>query len=832
MEGLVAKLNSFFENLPAMLRQRKKLVLSLFILLTVFFGFGAKNIVMDNTLDSFFKEGDPVKTEYDNFKKIFGGDEYVYIVYKPKDGDIFSDTSLRALKELHNDIANYRLKLGDDEKSHLDHISEIKSLINVKLMESEGDKLYSRSFIGDRIPKTKRERELLREKALNHPDYPFLFLSKNSRFGGILLRTDFNSQLVLEEKSEVKNSFDEDDDLIEDETETYSGRSDLESVKLKKTEMTDYPLLIKALNKILEKEKYKKVFSFYPVGNPVFMDFIQTAVLEDIEKVMGLVLLIIIFMLFILFRSLSAVIWPVVLIISTLIWVSGIAGWSGTVMSMMFQIVIFMVLSVGVADSVHILSGYLFFRSKDLDHEASLRAVMKKSGLACFLTSFTTAVGLMSLIFVPIRHITVFGIFAAMGVVIAFIFTVFLMPLMLDMWSPVPKKRSGIKNSVVQKFIGRFENIGLNSPIKIIIVFTFLGLFFFKGLTDLRIDSDNIAIMKEKLPIRKAYNLVDRYMGGTGNMEIFIDLGRENGFKDPLVLDKMDRLENYIKGLPDTKVVKTMSLVNVTKESYKALNNDNQTYYKIPDDKGVLSNVLFLFDNANPKDRRRLVTDDYSKARIGINSKNIGSIEAMAFKTKVEDYLEKNFASVKKSYPEMEIKLTGNVALIAILLDYISWSQIRSFGLTLVVISIILFIVLGNFKAGLIAIVPNIFPILTTFGIMGYLKIPLDVDTLLIAPVIIGLAVDDTIHFLTHFKLDVDKTGNIRESVISSIREAGQAILFTSVILSAGFSMFVLSFHNGLSHFGIFSAIAIMTAFIADILLLPALCAMFKLDFK
>ena len=147
-------------------------------------------------------------------------------------------------------------------------------------------------------------------------------------------------------------------------------------------------------------------------------------------------------------------------------------------------------------------------------------------------------------------------------------------------------------------------------------------------------------------------------------------------------------------------------------------------------------------------------------------------------------------------------------------------------------ISVILFMVFGNFKAGVIAIVPNVFPILTTFGIMGYLDIPLDMDTLLIAPVIIGLAVDDTIHFMTHYKLEVDRYGDIKKAAVSSIREAGQAICFTSVILAAGFSMFFMSFHKGLSHFGVFSAIAIITAFIADIYLLPALCTYFEVDFN
>jgi hypothetical protein len=130
-----------------------------------------------------------------------------------------------------------------------------------------------------------------------------------------------------------------------------------------------------------------------------------------------------------------------------------------------------------------------------------------------------------------------------------------------------------------------------------------------------------------------------------------------------------------------------------------------------------------------------------------------------------------------------------------------------------------------------VALAPNLFPILTTFGLMGYLKIPLDADTLLIAPIIIGLAVDDTIHFMTHFRIEMERTKNIAKATVTSIREAGQAIAFTSIILSAGFLVFILSFHNGLSNFGVFAAIAILTALISDLFLLPALIRVINLNF-
>jgi len=403
---------------------------------------------------------------------------------------------------------------------------------------------------------------------------------------------------------------------------------------------------------------------------------------------------------------------------------------------------------------------------------------------------------------------------------------------MLDLWSPVSKKKTEVQDHFVQRIIRKIEGTGTSKPLLIIFIFAVLSITLLVGLSKLKVDSNFVEVIKEGLPLRDTYTLVDRYMAGTGNMEILIDLKKEDAMKDPDVLGKIDMLQGYIKKHHSKKIIKTISLVNVAKDSYKALNEGKDEMYIIPADPMVLEQTLFLFNNANPKDRRRLVSDDYSKGRVGIHSVNVGSIESIELMDRMQSFMDDEFHSLKQKYPDLEITLTGNMALLSIMLDYISWSQIKSFGMALIVISIVLLIVLGSIKAGLIAMVPNLFPILMTFGLMGFLKIPLDADTLIIAPIIIGLAVDDTIHFLAHFRLEVKKFKDIKKATLYAIREAGQAITFTTLILSIGFLVFIFSFHNGLSHFGIFSAVAIITALLSDLFLLPALCMTFNMDFK
>jgi hypothetical protein len=271
--------------------------------------------------------------------------------------------------------------------------------------------------------------------------------------------------------------------------------------------------------------------------------------------------------------------------------------------------------------------------------------------------------------------------------------------------------------------------------------------------------------------------------------------------------------------------------VDITKDSFRALNEGRQEMYRLPEDPAVLGNTLFMFNNANPKDRRRVVTDDYAMGQISVSLRNAGSHEYSQVIAAVEAWATQRFAPLQTNYPDLEVGVTGTLALMMKLTDYISWSQIKSFGLALVVISVLLLLVFGSVRAGLVALFPNLFPILSIFGLMGWLGIPLDTDTLLVAPITIGIAVDDTIHFLTHYRTEVVQHGDLKRAVIQSFRETGQAITFTSIILSLGFLIFLFSSHNGLSNFGVMSAVAFFVAVLADLFLLPSLCLLTGLRF-
>ncbi|KPA09129.1 membrane protein containing MMPL domain protein, partial [Candidatus Magnetomorum sp. HK-1] len=401
----------------------------------------------------------------------------------------------------------------------------------------------SRNFIGSKIPTTKDERELLRKQAIEHPDFAPLFFSRDFKYGGIIVRTDFNG--VPEEYNQNKDNSNldifEEDESFEDfepiqNNENFSGDEYQPTFKI--TAMPEYSLFMKEINKILDNPKYLNELTFFPVGPPAIYSFYYDVVLPQMSMIMLGALIIIAVVLLFLFRAISAVVWSIFIIVLSIICTLGIIGWTGVVMNQMIQVVLFLIITIGVADTVHILSGYVYFRNLNQNHETALKSVFKKSGLACFLTSLTTAVGLISLIFVPIVPIKNFGIFSATGVFIAFIFTIFLLPLMLNLWAPVSKiekkKRFKRKRRVfIQNILQNLEGYSIRYSKEIICLFFSMMIILLFGAYQVHVNYDIVKVLKDKAPIRNFYDIVDREMAGSGNMEILIETGKIYGMQDP-----------------------------------------------------------------------------------------------------------------------------------------------------------------------------------------------------------------------------------------------------------------------------------------------------------
>jgi hypothetical protein len=216
---------------------------------------------------------------------------------------------------------------------------------------------------------------------------------------------------------------------------------------------------------------------------------------------------------------------------------------------------------------------------------------------------------------------------------------------------------------------------------------------------------------------------------------------------------------------------------------------------------------------------------------VSLNIYNAGSYEYQQFFEEISVDIEEVFVDARGDFPEMEIYLTGSMALLMRMMDEVANSQFSSFTLAIGVISVIMIITLGSLQGGLMAMIPNMIPALLGFGMMGLMGISLDTDTLLIAPLIIGIAVDDTIHFMTHYRVELIRTGSISESLKSTIRDVGQAVMFTTMVLGLGFALLSFSDYLGMAKMGFFGSAAIFVALLCDLFLIPAMIMIFKPTF-
>lgn len=898
MEKLLIALSDAFAQVPNRVLRYKHFVLTGLVVISLLMVWGIfTRTELDMTTDGFLDQADPSMLALNEYRRQFGSDDSVFLVYRAKDGDVFSRESLLAIQQLTNDLRYWQQLRTEDypdainginlDFDELNHVRRVQSIANLRFQENRGDTLLSNRLVPEQLPASDDELAAIKARALNQQDYLLAFYSADARYGAVMIQTDFGAQpiegyepavnatdIVLDDSFVDFDAFSPDDsfDLEFDES------AQIQEVSFEPVDMlgyTNFHLMTKALY-----QKYDEQFEFFPVGNPPMMEFMMDVLTQ--MQVLGLVMVLIFtLLLYTLFRSFSAVLWPMVTIAASMTWTWGFTVWLGVTISQMIALTVMLVFAVGIADCVHVMSAYFGFRRKGDDHYDALSKSYGKTGLAILVTTITTMAGVLALTTSELVPIQVFGMMSAFGVVLAFFFTLVLLPILLDLWHPgAPEAddasladRIGalwhrLSNStkigtaliyvvamylMLGPWVGTYitvislltyivvnwqlailsavPNFVARRPWLVLSVFAGLFALCSYGMTLIRIDSNMTELTKEGSAIRVAYETVDENMAGAMSMVIMVDTHTSDGLYNPRLLQAMDQLQSRIETSYSDQVTRTNSLANIVKDTYKIMSDDDPAYYRVPDDDQMISQLLYLFNSANPEDRRALVSDDYSRSHISLNIYNAGSYQYQRFFEEISQEIDEVFGPLESEFPELEVYLTGSMALLMRMADEVANSQFSSFTFAIAVISVIMIITLGSLQGGLMAMIPNMIPALLGFGLMGLLGIALDTDTLLIAPLIIGIAVDDTIHFMTHYRVELIRTGSISESLVSTIRDVGQAVMFTTMVLGLGFALLSFSDYLGMAKMGFFGSAAIFVALLCDLFLIPAMIIIFKPTF-
>ena len=887
MKPFLFCISEYFESVPNRIRPWRWWIITLALTCSLFMALGSTRFVIDVTVDSWFSEDDPVLQSLDEFRDQFGSDDGLFIVYEAKDGDVFSADSLGLIDQLTTRLNHWQdipqevldeVGITPDLAKQLDHIKRVQSLTNVRIQVHQDETLSSPRLIQNLVM-SKDEAQQVKAMAMAQSNLPLFLFSNNHRFGAIMVTTDFGA-IPMSPRFQASSS-----DLMDDDEIDWAGDFDdpsasafdvsVESAPVRFEDMDSglYLSFMEAVSRLYQHPELERQFNFYPIGNA---SLVKLAV-DDLKQagvlLLGMVLVINL-LLWTLFRSVSAVLWPQIAIGMSALFVVGTLGWLGLESSTLISLTVMLIVAVGVADCVHVMSSYVYFRERGHEHEPALSKAYGKTGLPILLTTITTMVGMGALTITGMPQFVMFGATSAAGVLLAFLYTLFLLPVLMDLWHPMAKPISTLAArgwrlwlaylawpivmlcKLIWLLLWPLRILAYHSGLqwlasgiwlphvlakipafvdqyKGLINFMFVSLFALclYGATQVKVDSNIAELSREGSPLRTAYTIVDEHMMGTGSLEILVNMQQSDALMQADILQTMDQLQRLIENKYAQHIIRTHSLANLVKDTHAIMQDGSDAYKTIPDDNIAVAQLLYLFNSSNPEERRALVNDDYSQSHISVQLRNAGSSEYAEFFEQVQIDIEQAFASHKAQYPNMDVHVTGTLAMMMRLMDDMSNNQFKSLALAMVFISGLLVLTLGSVQAGLMSIIPNMIPATLAFGLMGLMGIPLDTDTLMIAPLIIGIAVDDTIHFITHYRMALAKHSDMRLALVDTIKQVGQAVTYTSLVLGCGFFMLSFSNYLGLAKVGAFGSLAIFVALLCDLLFFPALIMVFKPKF-
>ena len=798
------KTEIFFEQGIGLIIRFRFAVLLFSMVCAVALASNIRNLQFDTSNEGFLRTDDPILTIYNDFREQFGRDDMLLLAIHSD--DIFSLEFLGRLKELHEHI-----------EGEIPNINDMISLINARSTRGEGDVLLVDDLLAD-FPETEEQLQALKVRVMSNPLYKNQLISENGLYTTVVIESDVYTST---EGEDLLSGFDSDDtDGLEAEN-LSSGKfiSDQENSEF-----------VEAVYGIA-KQYHTDDFRVYIAGSPAVMHSIKLFMQSDVKKFMRIAIVIIGACLFVMFRRVTGVILPLIVVAVSVASTLGLMALLGVSFKLPTTILPSFLLAVGVGASVHVLSlTYQAIRRAQQKNQAICYA-FSHSGLAIVMTSLTTAAGLASFSLAGVAPIADLGIFSSIGVLFSLWYTLTLLPAMLGILPlKIKDPERGAQKNRVDRLLEFLADFSIDHHRSVLIVSAIIVVIALYGALQVRFSHQVLNWLPEDLDVRVSTEVIDRELKGSVVLEVLLDTGKENGLYDREILLTIDRLTDEIEKEFRDQVVfvgKSIAVTTILKEIHQALHANDPEFYKVPDNQRLIPQEFLLFENSGSDDLQDVVDSRFQVARITLKVPWQDAILYRSFINDVEERFEAELAGKSLDGGEpMQITVTGIMSIFGRIISAAIFSTAQSYIIALAIITMLMVTLIGNLKLGFISMIPNLTPILCIIGFMGLASIQFDMFTMLIAPIAIGLAVDDTIHFMYNFKKYFEKTGAVREAVHHTLQTAGRAMLTTSVVLSIGFFIFTQASMNNLFYFGLLTGMAILLALAADLILAPALMAL------
>lgn len=568
-------------------------------------------------------------------------------------------------------------------------------------------------------------------------------------------------------------------------------------------------------------------FKIAVTGMPALNAELVTTMQADMRRLIGGAFLVMALTLGWLFRRPVGIVAPLIVVAMAAIWTLGAMATFRVPVTLLTNIVPAFLACVGLGDSIHVIAVYRDDRKRGLDQHDAIVSAIGSTGMPLLFTTLTTAVGLLSFRFAKMDAIAEMGSFAAFGVIVALLHSVTFLPIALSLASnkgfagataDVGRQRDWIDRLLS----GATAISARRGPLPVLGAGTVVMAIAALGIAQMDVYHNPVDWMPPAYPARVALQELDREVGGTAQVNVVIDAPGERGIRDLAVLQGMERLDDHLRAFvhPATGqaiVTGTSSVLDIIKETNRALHDGDPAFYALPDTQRGVSDILLLFESAAPQDLRRLATADLAKSHITVRLKWMDATSYEPFTEWIDQGIQTHLADSAEARP------TGSVYELVTTVGGLIGDLLRSFGAALVSVTLMMILLLRSPKLGLIAMIPNLMPVALVMGFMGYYGIPLDLTNLLIASIVIGVAVDNTVHYLFQWKSAFYSGSGLEPAIQHALEHAGRALVGTAMILALGFGVYLLSAMSNIRFFGMLVGSACVFALFTNLIFAPAL---------
>lgn len=741
---------------------------------------GLRKFVAEDLQEDWFGDKEKIKLATDRFEETFGNEDVITVLVQTK--DVFD-----------SDVLNMIDRLGNEMMETIPYARDVMSVVEVSVAKGTDDGMQVVTPFEDGIPDThtaegKAEMESIKKFLLSREAIANKLVSEDSTETWVILY--------------LYGYGDEDNKA---RTGMYkAGR---------------------AAHKLLDDPKWQSdKWNLICAGTP-YTECEETDVMQkemSRNLISGFIAMIICLILFV--RSLRGLIVPLFSTVGGIGVVFGFMSYFGIVADqnmMTIPILLGMALSVGY--SIHYINSFkLHFRQTGLRKESVIMSV-EETGWPLFFTALTTIASLISFALVDIGPLKWLGLTSSATVLVIFLYAIILIPVLLSFGKDKKKEESATMQKTTKTDLA-FESFGkrvLKHSKAVLIVGFAMIVVFIPGIFKIRVTLDYIEMLGLKIPyIARLAKLQNTQLGSVYSYKILIEYPDVDEFKKPERMFALEKLENTLGNLSLTRKSngkpRVKSVLDIVKETNRMLNGDNPAYYSIPDDENLLTQELFLYEITGGSRLYDWLNADYNMAYVNVNLATYDSSQ-----------IASNIADAEKAaeelFPGAEVSAIGAVAEFAEMNGKIVRGELKSFAGSFIMIAAMLILVFMSIRTGLIGMIPNVTPVIILAGIMGYFRFRLDMMTMTVMPMILGIAVDDTIHFINHVKYYYEVHGNYKDAILRTYLEIGKTMCMTTVIICAMFLIYAFSPMNTMHRIGMLSIVGLTTALAADYLLTPVL---------